>query len=259
MQPLRKAEDWMRRLGDPSVSVSEFELYRMLDDLKRGRVESHPDEHATLRGLALGRLGRHVEALAAFEEVVALGCETWEVTRNRGVALLHLGRLPEAAEAFVRASEQPSGYNLLVLVALIDVLVRSGAFSEARDVFEAAVGLAQTSDEWLTLVRSADALGEPRRVLQMAAKSMGGDDRLDLEAFAREILCEDLPDWLTDSLRGSLNQLGEAREAWAAEAQATRTDPTADASALAVFEAFAPLRERANASVFAHTSGRTPP
>lgn len=93
----------------------------------------------------------------------------------------------------------------------------------------------------------------------MAAKFVGRDDRVDLEAFAREILCEDLPDWLTDSLRGSLHRLGEAREARDAEAHATRTDPTADASALAVFEAFAPLRERANASVFAHTSGRTRP
>ena len=84
MQALRKVDDWMHRLGNPDASVSEFELHLLLRDLEQGLLLASPGESFILRGLALGRLEKHEDALSAFNQAILHGGDRWDVHRNRG-------------------------------------------------------------------------------------------------------------------------------------------------------------------------------
>src|SRR5256885_9720991 len=58
----------------------------------------------TLLGMALGSAGRYVEALASFDEAIALGAA--DAHGSRADVLVALGRLAEAVESFDRALAQ---------------------------------------------------------------------------------------------------------------------------------------------------------
>ncbi len=253
MLPLRKVDDWMHRLGNPVVQVSEFELRMALRDLDQGRVDASAMEEALLRGLALGRLGRHADALDAFDQAVALGNGSWEVHRNRGVALLHLESFEASANALVHASECEGGYNTTVLCTLAGVFTSVGAFSAAREVLDGAIDAAATSEDSILIALTANDLGEPALTLRFAAEAAGQGDREDLEAVARELLERDIPEGLQVALTASLLLLEHAR---LNREKATPTDleDLADDGRIEVLEAFTPLRKSANAMVLGETN-----
>ncbi len=254
MQPLRKAEDWMRRLGDPEESVSEFELHRVLHALDQHRMGASREEAAVLRGLALGRLARHQEALVAFEEAIRLGFQTWEIYRNRAVAFMNTDDLESAARSLAEASERPEGYNILVLADLAGVFGGLGAFTEAREVLGEAIRLAADFQDYVYLARTAADVGEPDLVLELAARAAGQPEREDLEALAVELLQQDLPERLSSSLEFAVDLFQKAREREGEEDPPVEVSEEAVAEALRVFEAFTPLRLRANEWVMGQQS-----
>jgi len=67
-----------------------------------------------LRGVALGQLRRHNEALACFDQILRIEPANFDAVINRGTALNELGRHGEALRAFDEATalkaDSPSGY-----------------------------------------------------------------------------------------------------------------------------------------------------
>jgi tetratricopeptide (TPR) repeat protein len=59
--------------------------------------------------MVLRRLGHYEEALACYDEALALGPGTADLHHSRGVVLLHLDRPGEALAAFEQASAQKEG------------------------------------------------------------------------------------------------------------------------------------------------------
>ena len=49
-----------------------------------------------IKGLALARLGKHAEAVAAYERALQIQPDSYETMTNKGGALFQLGRYEEA-------------------------------------------------------------------------------------------------------------------------------------------------------------------
>src|SRR5262245_63285769 len=102
-------------------------------------VDSKQARFHTLLGMALSNIGRHAEALASFDQAIALGAA--DAHGGRADALVTLGRLAEAVESFDRAlvhdaSSVADWCNRGA--ALIDL----GRATEAADSFARATALA---------------------------------------------------------------------------------------------------------------------
>jgi len=65
-------------------------------------VAIKPDEHDTFynKGIALGNLGRYEEAIAAFDQALAIKPDRHDAFYNKGIVLGNLGRYEEAIAAF---------------------------------------------------------------------------------------------------------------------------------------------------------------
>ena len=106
------------------------------------QVRDSPRFHSNL-GMALGRLGRHDEAFAAYQRALRLRPDYPEALNNLGTTLEALGRPAEAAEAFRRAlalqPEQAEWWGNLgnVLTALRQA-------DAAEDAYRRAVALSPT-------------------------------------------------------------------------------------------------------------------
>ena len=112
-------------------------------DLVRRAIALDPGAarfHALL-GTALGRIGRHDEALASLDRAVALGAGTADVHGSRADALAALGRLAEAVASFDRAlTLDPNSVADWCNrgAALIDL----GRAADAVESFDRAIALA---------------------------------------------------------------------------------------------------------------------
>lgn len=103
-----------------------------------GLVRQRPTDPAghALRGIALTRLERFPEAIAALERAMELGEGTWDILANYAAALRHVGRVGEAIDWSYR--------TLAVVARLVDVrgdlatmLVAEGRHHEALAVLAA--------------------------------------------------------------------------------------------------------------------------
>jgi protein O-GlcNAc transferase len=143
LEPLSDAARLLRRRG---VRHRLGYCYLALGDLPlaekilREEVEQHPDllnAHNAL-GVALVRQGRHVEALAVFQQALRLDAESAEANNNVANVLSELGRSDEALgylQNVVRIHPQhgEAQYNLGML------LQGMGRHEEAIDALESAL------------------------------------------------------------------------------------------------------------------------
>jgi tetratricopeptide (TPR) repeat protein len=79
-------------LGEPQASLDGLDKADLPDNAK-----NHAAIH-TVRGLALGELGRYDDAIAAFEQAVSADETAWEARAACGELLIQLGRLDDARE-----------------------------------------------------------------------------------------------------------------------------------------------------------------
>lgn len=63
------------------------------------------------RGISLERIGRHADALAAFDLALAEDSSSAAAWNGRGICLSHLGRMEEALDAFARVVELEPGHG----------------------------------------------------------------------------------------------------------------------------------------------------
>ena len=61
--------------------------------------------HGTTKGVALRDLGRHEEAIAAFDKAIEIDPQCAKAWNNKGIALDKLAKHEEAKEAFEKALE----------------------------------------------------------------------------------------------------------------------------------------------------------
>lgn len=104
-----------------------------------------PDAHFNL-GLVLARLGRHAEAVAAYESAGRLGFESAGLHLAHGASLRALNRYAPAADAFSRALPMAAGRADLHL-ARGEVLRAMGHLDSALAAFERASALDSTLGE----------------------------------------------------------------------------------------------------------------
>ena len=100
------------------------------------------------RGISMASLGRHQEALACYDEALALSPDEPNLHNNRGNALSNLGRLDEALGAFARAIDlRPRNDSAFANRAL--AYARAGRFAEALRDCDLALALnARSSEAW---------------------------------------------------------------------------------------------------------------
>jgi Flp pilus assembly protein TadD len=92
----------LRALGHEQAGRFEAALA----DLRRAHVLA-PRDFSTLNacGLCLGRLNRHAEAVACFEQAIALSADFGPAWFNRGASLERLGETAQAETSYARAAE----------------------------------------------------------------------------------------------------------------------------------------------------------
>lgn len=96
-----------------------------------GKAEAWSD-----RGIALMNLGRHQEALVAFDHALALGSDFSTTWGNKGIALFNLDRPQEALEAFDHALEfDPDFFPALHNKGSV-LVINLGRHQEALEVLE---------------------------------------------------------------------------------------------------------------------------
>ncbi len=130
---------------------------------------------ATNRAAQLLRAGRPSDAVAAYDEVLALAPDNVDATINRGVALRRSRRPNEAMAAYLRALHL-SADNPAAWINAANLLIESGRTAEARVALESALGLRpQAAEVWQALAtlllkgehsRAAEAcLGRAARIV----------------------------------------------------------------------------------------------
>jgi len=126
-----------------------------------------------LRARALSTLGRHREALAAYERLLAFRPDNPAALLNRGNALRSLRRIEEAIESFRRALEVKPGYPP-ALNNLGNALQALGRYEEAIEHYESALArqpgridaLNNRGNARQALGRYREALADYDRVLE---------------------------------------------------------------------------------------------
>ncbi|HEY1720158.1 MAG TPA: FkbM family methyltransferase [Magnetospirillaceae bacterium] len=106
---------------------------------------------AAARGLAQLKANRPDQALAAFDEILALAPRQPDALLNRGIALRRLGRRDEAAASYLRAiAEVPDRHGVWVNAA--NALADLNRTAEARAALDAAlVRQPMAAEAWLAL------------------------------------------------------------------------------------------------------------
>ena len=87
---------------------------------------------------------QYPEAIAKYEEILAVEPTLYQICYNIGIAQREMGELDKAAASFQKVLEQEAN-NTSALVAVGDVLAAQGKLDEAVTYFEKAIG--QTTDE----------------------------------------------------------------------------------------------------------------
>jgi tetratricopeptide (TPR) repeat protein len=87
---------------------------------------------------------QYAEAIAKYEEIIALEPTLYQIYFNVGVAQQGMGELDKARASFQKVLDQESN-NTGALVGIGDVLIAQGKLDEAVTYFEQAIG--QTTDE----------------------------------------------------------------------------------------------------------------
>ncbi|PDT52497.1 MULTISPECIES: adenylate/guanylate cyclase domain-containing protein [Sinorhizobium] len=151
-------------------------------DLESGLAEAHAS-----RGLALSLRERHSEAMAEFEQAIALDPNLFEAYYFYARACFTQGKLDEAARLFLRAAElKPDDYQALLV--LVNILRSLGRDQEMR--MAAQEGVARAERELRLRPENARpaylgalglaALGDRDRAKEWAGRALAidPDDRL---------------------------------------------------------------------------------
>ncbi len=128
-------------------------------------------------GLALHRLGRHDEAVAAFDRALMLSPELFSARRDRGHALLALDR-PQQALASFDAALAVERRDPETLCHRGDALLRLGRIEEAIEAYEAALEVVPPSPKIFSALYRGDTLrhlGRPDLALASAEKALAID------------------------------------------------------------------------------------
>ena len=146
-------------------------------DLRRAQTLAPQDAAvANALGLCLARQDRMAEAVAAFDQAVAIDPGFAPAHFNRGWALEPLGDLAQARRAYERAIEiEPGNAPALANLATLDA--RRGAFAEARTHAVRALDLLPELPTAETALAAAD-LGEkkPEAVVVRLDRLLARDD-----------------------------------------------------------------------------------
>jgi len=105
-------------------------------------VAIKPDDHDTLynKGIALGKLERYVEAIAAYDQALAIKPDYHNAFYNKGNALCYLGRYEEAIAAFDQAlAIKPDDQDALNNKG--NALGNLGRYEEAIAAFDQALAI----------------------------------------------------------------------------------------------------------------------
>ena len=185
--------------------LEALEAYDLALTLRPGYVEVLNN-----RGLALARLGRHSDAMADYDAALALRPQYARAWNNRGLALASLRRHTDAVESFLRALDLQPDY-LPALVNIADSLAALGCKPEALGHLERALKMEGSRALGYRLGLSLAALGEHERALAS------------FEHAARENP-QDPQVWI--SRASSLLALGRAEPALESAARAVMLDPS---------------------------------
>lgn len=124
-------------------------------------------------GLTLARAGRTEEAIAAFEEILAIDAGHTAALQNLGALRARLGALPEAAELLRRAlAADPTLTDASLNLAR--ALIKQKKYAEARDVYRAAQDHAPNhivllgEHAWLLATAQDDAVRDGARAAELA-------------------------------------------------------------------------------------------
>ncbi len=143
--------------------------------LKAATLLDEADERAHLcLGIACLRIGRFVEAVAAFEKTVSLNPFSAVAYRCLAASLGRLGRKAAARKAQARAHHLSSDYESLIRLGLIRF--RAGANGEALAAFRRAARVqSQSSLPLLYLGRTWTAAGRLDKALEAYRKALRVD------------------------------------------------------------------------------------
>ena len=212
-------------------------------------VEETPAELLN-RGISLGALDRHAEALLLFDRALAGAPGEWKIWNSRGHALRKLGRVEEALASFDKAialdglAAEP-WHNKGLLYA------EAGRHEDALACFDRALKLnPRDASSWTAsgvvfgrLRRKTDQLAAYDRALELDPRSgvtwfnrgnvlsAAGHRAEALESYDRALACDPryVPAWCGKGI--ALSEAGRLEDALAAYEEALRIDP-ADARSL---------------------------
>lgn len=263
-QPETKIGALIRRL--PSWRrLTEFEAKRILDDARDlARVHVAGEERAQIHviaGIVWMNLGKPQDALDEFCAGRHFAPDDYSIRLNTGVALAHLGRNEEALEEYLGLADlmgEAAWQDVPLLCNTSDVLSELRQRSEGLTLLDKAAAGADMHDEealWFLAVASA-ALREHVRAVTYLDSFLGIRHGRGSDADPTILtLFDSLGGWeeldelymVYPALRESVAYVQALRDSFEAPAGAP-SSPEAEAERQRVMEAFAPLRERANAA-----------
>jgi MSHA biogenesis protein MshN len=85
------------------VHAEQREYKLALDVMDKAGPAGESTDFLTLRGAVLQRLGRHADAVGAYQKAVQSGPQPGETWTALGISLEAVGRTEEAGEAYQRA------------------------------------------------------------------------------------------------------------------------------------------------------------
>ena len=112
------------------MPLDRFEEALAACDKRLAQEPGQPDALNT-RGVVLGKLGRHAEALASYDAALATVARP-DIEINRGTALLNLDRIDEALACFDGViAHQPD--NIPALIYRGNACIKDKRFDDALD------------------------------------------------------------------------------------------------------------------------------
>ena len=251
-----KLAELTHELYDAANLVGEFRLHAMKREITALYAKGDVDEvgyHHVLNGV-FSRLGDWNRAVDHALKAVALRDGDVMLQNNAGVALLQTGDPIRAATLLAAAAGGPNGHSVSILANLAEAFAKMDAWPEARETLTEAITIADLDnvDHLYRLADAAGAVAQYERAVEFFARFLARRHGVEVPSDALSFI-DGCPDewWIglrvPASLDGAVARMQARRQGPAPAVEFE--DDDAEASALEVFEAMRPYRDRANKAV----------
>lgn len=168
-----KVHDYLSEL---IAGPGPLRLRQLERDLRAALATAPPVEiraglHTAL-GMAYGQLGRLDDAVSHHTVANKLCPHNWLHPNNFGVTLDGFGKIEEALEWYVRATQCPDGgYNAISVGNAAIAMSRLGSYEEAIVALQEAIRLAETPHDFEVVASKAAELGLVTEAIRLLARA----------------------------------------------------------------------------------------